>query len=317
MSHLIDESNARYNVAYQGEVPWHGHGQKVDPKASVDEWAKAGGLDHEVYASRVEYLSQTGKARSFSNRKVLYRSDTNEPLSIVSDSYKIVQPKEVLEFFRKLVDSHRMEIDTVGSLKGGKVVWAQAKYCEGMDVVDGDKLEPRVLFATSYDRTCCTTAKHVATRVVCANTISIAFGEETFGIAIPHSNIVDISKVRLEMGLAASKWEDFMLGAKRMASTMLNDNEAELVLVDLLPVSDIPVRDTKAYKAIIRLFDEGSIGSDIPGVAHTAWDLLNCVTQYVDHERGSDKHRLHSAWFGDGDKLKSEAYDTIHAFCAA
>lgn len=34
----------------------------------------------------------------YPGQKVLYRSDTNAPLSIVSKQYKVVQPREILEF---------------------------------------------------------------------------------------------------------------------------------------------------------------------------------------------------------------------------
>jgi len=317
VSHLIDESNGRYNIAYADEVPWHGHGTKVDPYASVEEWAEAGGLTHKVEWAPVEYLNHKNKVAQYPNRGVLYRTDTGAPLSIVSESYKIVQPIEVLNFFRKLAKANKMRIETVGSLKGGAKIWAQAVFTAPADVVYGDTLVPRVLCATSYDKTLCTTAKYVVTRVVCDNTITMALSENTAGISIPHSEKVDFDKVRLNLGLAATKWEEFVTHSRYMAQIVLNDEEPELLLVDMMPpVKGNPVQETKAFKRVMEMFEEGSAkGARIPGVRGTAWDLLNCYTEYIDHERGHTNNRLHSAWFGEGEKMKMAAFDAVLAFC--
>ena len=37
-----------------------------------------------------------------------------------------MQPKEILEFFRDLIATHGMTIETAGSLKDGKRIWALA-----------------------------------------------------------------------------------------------------------------------------------------------------------------------------------------------
>lgn len=56
--------------------------------------------------------------------KVLFRSDTLEPLSVVSPRYKVVQPSEILEFYRDLVAAGRFEIETAGVFKSGRKIWA-------------------------------------------------------------------------------------------------------------------------------------------------------------------------------------------------
>jgi len=43
------------------------------------------------------------RPETFKGRKVLHRSDTGGALAVVSDSYHVVQPAEVMGFFEKLV----------------------------------------------------------------------------------------------------------------------------------------------------------------------------------------------------------------------
>jgi hypothetical protein len=38
----------------------------------------------------------TGSIMTFPENKVLFRSDTNAPLSVVSQRYQVVQPREIL-----------------------------------------------------------------------------------------------------------------------------------------------------------------------------------------------------------------------------
>jgi hypothetical protein len=72
------------------------------------------------------------------------------------------------------------------------------------------------------------------------------------------------------------------------------------------------IRESKAFKRTIELFNGNAIGADIPGVAGSRWAMLNAVTQLVDHERGrSDNTRLESAWFGTGAAIKSRAVELL------
>jgi hypothetical protein len=44
----------------------------------------------------------------------------------------------------------------------------------------------------------------------------------------------------------------------------------------------------------------------------TGWQYVNSVTEWVDHYRGrSQDTRLNSAWFGDGDNLKTKALELV------
>lgn len=49
------------------------------------------------------------------------------PLSVVSNRYKVVQPKDVLHFYKDLVSAGGFELETAGVLKGGRKLWALAK----------------------------------------------------------------------------------------------------------------------------------------------------------------------------------------------
>lgn len=65
--------------------------------------------------------------RPYSDSKVLYHSDTLDPLPVVSRHYDLVQPHEVLHFYQDLVAAGGFELETAGSLKGGRKLWVVAR----------------------------------------------------------------------------------------------------------------------------------------------------------------------------------------------
>jgi len=118
--------------------------------------------------------------RDFPDQKVIVRSDTHAPLSVVSRRYQVVQPVEVLEFYRDLVEVGGFELETAGVLKGGRKLWALAKTGQEATLRGGDRVKSYLLLATACDGTLATTAQFTSVRVVCNNTLQIA-------LAIPRS----------------------------------------------------------------------------------------------------------------------------------
>ena len=121
MAHEIDHSTGSPAIAYVGETPWHELGERLPEGQPIETWLKAARLDWELKRLPVQYLVD-GRLRTMDDRFVLVRSDTQAALSVVSGDYQIVQPKEVLEFYRGLVDSFGYTLETAGALDGGRKV---------------------------------------------------------------------------------------------------------------------------------------------------------------------------------------------------
>ena len=330
MGHMIDETTGRAAIAYAGRTPWHGLGQQLSEGADIDTWTREAGLGYSVQACDVQYETPavTG-LQSWPERKVLTRSDTGAPLAVVSKDYRVVQPAEVMDFFRKLSDIGGFQMETAGALSEGRRVWALARVGDGAPVVDGDLVKPYLLLGTSYDGTMATIAKFTAIRVVCNNTITPAVNstaDETdkgylkSSVRVLHSAQFDADAVRLQLGIVADQFERFIVQSRQLARADMQFTEADQFVQELLRPyhqSALEITDTKAYKRVIELWQGRAIGSDILSASKasgTRWAMLNAVTQLVDHERGrSDNTRLESAWFGTGAALKNRALELLTA----
>lgn len=314
MAHAITQRKNGFNeMAYVGEKPWHGLGQELTVGATIEEWKVAAGMDWKVQRSRVRYAvgHDAKDMKVWDKHHVLMRSDSHAPLGLVSEDFKIVQPGEVLEFFRDLVGVAGFSLETAGTLHGGRKFWALASIKAEDRVVGQDLVKGRLMLATACDGTMRTVVKNVAERVVCANTLAIAMGERGAPeIQVSHRSRFDADAVKKQLGVAVDSFHRFIVDARRLAAREVNGAEANLFTANVLDEADVEeAAETKPFRAIMALFQGGGRGSHATGVRGTAWGLLNAVTEYVDHHARAQtaSNRIDSAWFGRGAALKEQA----------
>ncbi len=309
------------SMAYVGQQPWHGLGNQLAPKQPLEAWACAAGMDWRIESSEVRFVSGNGTLgaiHAYPEQRVLYRSDTKMPLSVVSSRYQIVQPAEILEFYRDLTEVGGFELESAGVLKEGRKFWALAKtgqtgMLKGKDVVNG-----YLLLASAADGTLATTAAFTSVRVVCQNTLQIALADGTGVVKVPHRSQFDAQAVKRQLGICVSGWDSFMARTKALAERKVTDSAAEAFFRRVLTYPSTnavdraaPTVNERALKAVGQLYTGGGMGAKLPSASGTAWGLLNSITEFVDHHRRarSEDHRRDSAWFGAGQSLKQRAWD--------
>lgn len=127
-------------------------------------------MDWAIQESLVLFKSDTvghlGAFNSFPEQKVLFRSDNKAPLSVVSQRYHTVQPREVLEFYRDLTEVSGYELEAAGVLKGGRKFWALARTGQGAALKGNDQVNGYLLLATSCDGTLWTWPRHCNLRMI-------------------------------------------------------------------------------------------------------------------------------------------------------
>ena len=322
MAHLIEQ------MAYVGEAPWHGLGSRLSPKQPLEVWQREAGMDWQIQESPVHFkadaVGHLGSIHSFPEQKVLYRSDTKAPLSVVSQRYQVVQPRDVLEFYRDLTQVSDYELETAGVLKGGRKFWALARTGKNTSLKGNDLVNGYLLLATSCDGTLATTVTPTTVRVVCNNTLTIAVDGATRAIKVPHSTGFDAQAVKKQLGIAVSQWDEFMYRMRILADRKVRPNEALKyfmgVMCDTTCNEEVPDKlvNERAMRKVQGLYEGQGRGSRLEAANGTAWGLLNAVTEYVDHERRarSNEYRMDSAWFGQGAVIKQKALDTALALAA-
>ncbi|WP_454826716.1 DUF932 domain-containing protein [Paraburkholderia xenovorans] len=309
------------SMAYVGETPWHGLGNQLAPNQPIEIWAKQADMDWRIESSEVRFVAgangNLGSIHAFPEQRVLYRSDTKEPLSVVSSRYQVVQPRQILEFYKDLTEVGGFQLETAGVLKDGKKLWALARTGQSVALKGKDQVNGYLLLATACDGTLATTAQFTSVRVVCNNTLAIALGDSTGVVKVPHRSQFDAQAVKRQLGIAVSSWDGFMVRMKALAERKVADSAAEAYFRRVLtypaggPNMPAPATNDSAIRAVQALYAGRGKGATLPAASGTAWGLVNSITEFVDHQRRarSDDHRRDAAWFGAGATLKQKAWD--------
>ena len=318
MAHLLEQ------MAYVGETPWHGLGNQLPAKQPIEVWMDRAGMNWTIEEAPVQYVvSQSGPLSeicSFEDQKVLFRSDTKAALSVVGNRYHVVQPREVLEFYRDLTEVSGFELETAGVLKAGKKFWALARTGQETTLKGTDTVKGYLLLATSCDGTLATTATPTTVRVVCNNTLTIAVNGASSAIKVPHNTSFNAQAVKRQLGIAVTQWDGFMYRMRTLAERKVKSHEAMNFFLKVLcqNANDTPgakdsvaLTNERALKKVQALYDGDGRGAELTAAKGTAWGLLNAVTEFVDHERRarSQEYRLDSAWFGQGAAVKRRALE--------
>jgi phage/plasmid-like protein (TIGR03299 family) len=307
-------------MAYTGERPWHGLGNLLAPQQPIEVWKKQAGMDWQIEEAEVRYVTGSnniGVINAFPDNKVLYRSDTKAPLSVVSKRFQVVQPGEILEFYRDLTACNGFELETAGVLREGRKFWALARTGQSTTLKGRDKVDGYLLLATACDGTLATTAQFTSVRVVCNNTLSIALGNGNGAIKVPHRSQFDPDVVKRQLGITVSSWDGFVTRMKALVDRPVDPDSVEGLLRRVLtyqaPDSKVTVVNEQALAAVRALYEGGGRGAQLASSRGTAWGLLNSVTEYVDHHRRarSDDHRRDAAWFGPGAQMKQRAWGEV------
>lgn len=310
MAHLVE------TMAFVGQTPWHGLGHQLPSQQPIEVWAQQAGMDWDIRETPVRFITGSsgnlGAIESFPDNKVLFRSDTNAPLSVVSQRYQVVQPREILEFYRDLTEISGFELETAGILKGGRKFWALARTGQSGTLKGKDVSRGYVLLATACDGTLATTAQFTNIRVVCNNTLAIALDRNDGAVKVPHSTRFDAEAVKKQLGISVSGWKTFMDSMKALSERKMKNAEAQRFFLQVFTDTNSSrqgITNEGAMAKALSLYEGRGKGSTLPSAQGTAYGLLNAVTEFVDHERRarSTDYRLDSAWFGQGAAIKERA----------
>ena len=337
MAHQLEQ------MAYVGDTPWHGLGNQLTQNQPIEIWAQQAGMDWRIESSNVSYMAQNERGQSiimpYEEQRVLYRSDTHAPLSVVSQRYQEVQPMEILEFYRDLTEQSGFELETAGVLKGGKKFWALARTGQSTALKGKDVSNGYILLATACDGTLATTAQFTNIRVVCNNTLAIALRGQSSNagvVKVPHSTKFDADKVKQQLGISVRAWDEHMYEMKQLSQRKVTQGEAAAYFDAVFNNTNMSVIDQeeniiqfyrniatpnpakeksepngRAMNKVMDMFNGQGRGAELSSAKDTAYGLLCSITEFADHERRamSTDHRLDSAWFGAGAALKQRGLE--------
>ena len=163
-------------MAQGGEQPWWGTAGQIDAQAGLDQWMEQAGLNWRVCEMPV-LIQGKAENRKAEGWKALVRSTDAAVLGMVTTDYKVHQNRDLVEVFRNFTEAGELVMDTMGSLCGGKKVFAAAKVNGDIAIRTPKGTDVHKMFfllSTGHTGGYATQADLTDVRVVCNNTLSMA-----------------------------------------------------------------------------------------------------------------------------------------------
>ena len=322
MSHEVEMVNGVAQMAYAGEKPWHGLGVEVSNDLTPNQIMRKAGLDWSVEKVPLYFTNRGGKAISV-NKQALVRSTDQKVLDVIGDDWNPVQNEDAFEFFSEYVLAGDMEMNTAGSLKGGKNVFALAKVKESFSILGEDQVDSYLLFSNPHEYGKAIDVRFTPVRVVCNNTLtfSLQAASKNF-VKLNHRSKFDADMVKQQMGLASEKFAKYKEMAEFLSTKKFSVESLINYYNEVFPHT---YSKDKEVKGIEDLTKKAKAAMDVlytqPGANFgegTWWQALNSVTYMTDHTMGRNAEtRLQSAWFGQNQARKVKAVNKAVEYATA
>jgi phage/plasmid-like protein (TIGR03299 family) len=315
MAHELEIVNGEANMAYAGNVPWHGLGKKVPSDVSPEQMLKAANLDWAVEKRQMFFKTENGD--KITDQYALVRSTDNKHLTTVSSQWNPVQNIEAFEFFNDFVLTGDMEMHTAGSLKGGRMVWAMAQIKESFELFGGDRVEGYLLFSNPHEFGRSIDIRFTPVRVVCNNTLTMALsGDSTKNaVKINHRQRFDADEIKSVLGIAGERLQKYKQQAEFLGQKKFSKETITEYFNRVFPsMSKDEMKLSKTSFPISRQANEAmEVLHTQPGANFAEgswWSGFNAVTYMTDHTLGRSRDsRLTSAWYGLNRAKKEKALE--------
>lgn len=341
-------------------IAWHGLGEKVEGAMTAIEALTKSHADFEVEGKDIFFMTKelsnllaSGESitpqqlretlRLIEGKKANVRTDVEECLGVVGDGYGIVQNKHAFDFVDmlttgKLGDTNIPTFETAGVLGGGERIFLSAKFPEPIRLLGkDDNIDMYVVFTTSHDGSGAVTCMITPIRVVCNNTLNLAFQHNSGKLSFRHTSGVmtrlDITNednakhAYATLNLYNTYKECFEEKLNALAKVKLTDKEIEQKLVKSLLTpevqkiyalnngninhDDIPTRSKNIITNVTEAMHSG-IGQDNLEKGTGLWFVNGLTTYYQNYDNWKDDEKKFDAIMdGSVSKKLQNAYSLL------
>lgn len=304
-------------MAYAGAVPWHGLGTKVSKNTTPEEMMKAAGLDWKV--KQYPCFTKIGDDYIEIPRKALVRTKDKRVMTVTGNNWNPVQNETVFEFFRRFTKEGKATLETAGSLRGGKVVWALAAIDSGFQLKNNDKVKGYILLLSHHVVGNATSSRTTGVRVVCNNTLQMALHASAAAYSQHHNKEFDVVAAQEAVGLAREEMVEMSREAKAIEKLKMDVFQSALLFAKFVQPSEEELTTKAEEKRVRELLDDPKQQSKTfkqlmwalekaPGaITDNGWGTLNAVTFWADHMAGREADaRIFRSWLGHTGRLKNE-----------
>lgn len=299
MAHNLDITDGEASFVSANVQAWHQLGTVLEGKLTAEqamEHGKLGGWD--VRKRPMFTTDEKGNQLEIPGSFALVRNNPVRKGQVdvltrdgVGGGYQIVQNEEHATFLNEVLHESGANIETAGALDGGRQVFITMKL-PGHTLVGGVDLVDHYLAAiNSHDGSMSFTMMVTPVRIVCANTLNLAFHDHSNMFKVRHTTNVERNikaKAREALDLSYRYLDGFEDEARKLIETSMTQSQFEAIVTAEFGVADDASKaaTTRAKKRLEEMFELFSDAYTQENIKGTAWAGLNALTEWSDHFSG-------------------------------
>lgn len=335
MGHNINfnENTGKHSFFSVQQKAWHGLGQTVKDYPTSEQAMRFAGLDYEVVKQPLFTLGNEGPQDGISipelavpDHYATVRTDTDQVLGVVGESYQVVQNREAFSFFDTIVDGEGILYETAGALGKGERIFITAKLPGYIRVGSDDLVEKYIFLTTSHDGMGSITAAFTPVRIVCNNTLNAAMKNHTNCVKIRHTASASerLKQAHKLMGISNALADELEGLFNNWTSVRITDKEVKR----LIQMALAPNRETLAnlqkgreeelstcFKNMVDGAFTYAMSNETQQLATTKGTLFgayNAVTGYFQNVRNfKDKEAKYTSIMSGTGKLRAQSAFSI------
>lgn len=289
--------------------PWGTLGNTVTTKfAPVEQVMREHGLDWEVNLEPMFLADGTLVDNNFVTR----RSTDGAILGVVGDRYKPVQNIAAFKFFNSFVESKQASISTVGSFKGGRVLFIQAKVeMDPVEVVKGHPMNSYITMGHAHDGSKGVLCGFTPVEMFCINQMPMLKKSSSSKLlSMKHTKnvVIGLEAIKGIMDIHRAELNATVEQYKFLASKGINRKTLEKCVTLIFSKEGKEPQDkTMIVEKIAHLYENGRGlgGSEMQNY----YGLFNAITEHLTWDAGRTiDNRLTSLWWGENQALEQKAF---------
>jgi len=233
-------------------------------------------------------------------------------LGVASGDYKLYANMLGYASLDSLVATGMATPNTMGTLRGGAIVWGLLEIkVPDEDVIPGDKIKRYILFSWGNDGKIGIALGYTDVRVVCSNTVHSAWSSSLSKlIRMAHRGQVEanVDNVVKTMDIAAADFKATIEDYKKMVNASINQADLRKYVKTVMQLEE-KENNKRATNLIDHVSNLALTGIGNKGIGDTVWGAFNGLTQWMSHEAGRNAdNRFASLWFGQNANMLKRAH---------
>ena len=303
MAHALDINNGQTSFVSAHTAAWHNLGTVLDHSFTAEEAMTEGLLGGwNVRTQPMWTTDPNGGTLAIPGRNAVVRDNPVvkgqvDVLGDVGSSYHIIQNEQHAGLLNALVDESGAHFETAGALYGGRQVFITMKLPGHIRIGGVDQIENYIAAVNSHDGSMSFTLMVTPIRVVCANTLNVAFQEKSGVFRVRHTSGAEKNlqtQARQALDITFGYLEGFQEEAERLINTTMTQSQFEEIISREFGAEEdataaIVTRAENRIEEMQMLFADANTHES---VRNTAWAGFNALAEWADHfapTRGQDK----------------------------